>query len=61
MDEKIYSAKEVAELLKIPVSGVQRYIRLGELTAMKLGREYRIMESDLDTFLDNKKKETTKE
>jgi len=51
----LLTVKEVAEMLRVTVRGVQAWIREGELTAFKLGREYRIKQADVDVFLEKRK------
>ena len=53
---KIYTVKEVADLLKVSKMTVSRYIQSGKLKSSKLGRMHRIIESDLKAFLDDCKK-----
>lgn len=52
----IYSIEEVAELLKMPISGVRDLIRKGELKACKFSeRRTRIDEYDLVEFIKRSK------
>lgn len=53
--DKFYSTDELSELLNIPKRTIQYWIRQGDLVAIKLGKEYRIAESDLQAFLENRK------
>lgn len=48
--EKLYTAKQVADLLQINVHTVLRFIREGKIKAIKVGREYRIKQSMLDLY-----------
>jgi len=48
--EKIYTTLEAMEYLKISYSTIGRYIKSGKLKTRKLGRHYRIAESDLQAF-----------
>lgn len=52
MVEKIYTTEQVAQLLQIHPLTVLKYIRNKKLGGIKLGRIYRIRESDLEKFLD---------
>lgn len=52
MVDKIYTTEQVAQLLQIHHLTVLKYIREGKLGGVKLGRIYRIRESDLQKFLD---------
>lgn len=49
---KVYTPTEVAGLLKVNPQTVWKYIREGRLRASKLGRVYRIRETDLELLLD---------
>ena len=53
---KVYTVKEVAEILRVSQMSVSRYIKPGKLKSSKLGRMHRIIESDLKAFLDDCKK-----
>lgn len=48
--KRIYTTDEVAELLKLDVRTIYRYIQEGRLRAAKMGRVYRISESQLEDF-----------
>jgi excisionase family DNA binding protein len=48
MTEKMYSVEEVAELLGLHVRTVRGYIRAGRLTAVRIGKQYRISAAALD-------------
>ena len=48
---KIYTVKEVADLLKVSKMTISRYIQSGKLKSSKLGRMYRITDDDLRKFL----------
>jgi excisionase family DNA binding protein len=50
--EKIYTTEQVAQLLQIHPLTVLKYISSGKLRAIKLGRVYRIRESEIQKFLD---------
>lgn len=45
--ETVYSVDEVASILKISVRLVRFYIRSGRLKATRLGKYYRVKESNL--------------
>lgn len=53
--EKLYTTEQVAELLQVSVITVRRYIKSGKLKASKIGKDYRIKESDIDNFLKSTK------
>lgn len=48
---RIYTVKEVADLLKVSKMTISRYIQSGKLKSSKLGRMYRITDDDLRKFL----------
>jgi excisionase family DNA binding protein len=50
MPEKYYTAEQAAELLKIHIKTIQRYIREGKLRANKVGKSWRITGHDLSVF-----------
>lgn len=52
----MYTVAEVADKLKLDVETIRVYIRAGELPAHKFGREYRIKETDYESFVDSKLK-----
>jgi excisionase family DNA binding protein len=54
-DDQYYTVKEVANTLQINPLTVYEYIRTHQLSAIKLGRYYRISCDDLRIFLEKKK------
>ena len=50
---RIYTVKEVAELLQVSKMTVSRYIHSGKLKSSNLGLIYRIADDDLRKFLEN--------
>ena len=50
MPEKYYTVEQAADLLKMHVKTVQRYIREGKLRANKIGKGWRITGHDLSVF-----------
>ena len=50
---KVYSVKEVAQLLKTTCQQVRKMIQNEELAAVKVGREWRIPVERLEEFLEN--------
>jgi len=55
MEERYYTPAEVGEHLRVDVSTLYRWIRDEKLVAIKIGRDYRIAESDLQAFLEERK------
>jgi excisionase family DNA binding protein len=49
--EQIYTAEEVARILRINPRTVHRLIKRGELKAFTIGGEYRITQSALEAFI----------
>jgi len=52
VDEKIYTTEQIADILQIHPLTVLKYIKNGKLKGIKLGRVYRIRDSELQKFLD---------
>ncbi len=50
--EKIYTIDEIAELLKLDRKTVKLLIESGDLGAFYVRRQYRILQSDLDEYID---------
>jgi len=55
-EEKYYTIEEIAKMLKVAYLTVYRWIQDGKLVAYKAGKQYRIKESDLNKFVEKKKK-----
>ena len=47
-----YTAQEVADILKVNIMTIYRYIKAGKITAYKIGKEFRIEKKEFDKFLD---------
>lgn len=52
---KFYTSEQVAELLQLKITTIRKYIRENKLTAAKFGKEYRISEEDLKSFIEARK------
>lgn len=52
---RYYTVKEIADTLQINPLTVYEYIRTRQLSALKLGRYYRVSSEDLQIFLANKR------
>jgi len=50
---------EVAEKLKLHYNTIYKYIRSGELKAIKLDRVYRVEEKELEKFIKKKRFDTS--
>jgi acetyl-CoA synthetase len=51
VDEQLYTPQEIADYLKVDVRTVYKWLREGEMNAIRFRREYRIAESDLRGFM----------
>ncbi len=50
--EKFFTTEQVANILQVHPFTILKYIREGKLKGIKLGRVYRIQESDIESFLE---------
>lgn len=56
MDKKeFYTAKELAEKLRVNIMTIYRYIKAGRLRAYKIGKDFRIDKEEFNKFLDKAK------
>ena len=53
MIERFLTTEQVANILQVHPFTILKFIRGGKLKGIKLGRVYRIKESDVHEFLDN--------
>lgn len=51
IEEQYYSIEEVAKLLKVAYLTVYRWVQVGKLAAYKAGKQYRIKQVDLNSFI----------
>lgn len=51
MNKEFYTAKELAEKLRVNVMTIYRYIKAGKLKAYKFGKEFRINKKEFEQFL----------
>ena len=49
--EKLLTTQEVADYLALTQRTIYTYIQSGSLRAIKIGREWRIKESELEAFI----------
>ena len=54
VEEKYYTLKEVASLLKVTYMTVFRWVKSKKIKFCKAGKQYRIKGSELQRFLDKK-------
>jgi len=59
MTEKYLTVNQVADLLQLHWQSVLNYIKRGDLPAIRLGRGYRISQTELDKFIADR--DTSKE
>ncbi|MFI7003096.1 helix-turn-helix domain-containing protein [Nocardia sp. NPDC050175] len=50
MTDRLYSVEQVAERLGLHVRTIRTYVRDGRLNAVRIGKQYRIAEADLEAF-----------
>lgn len=50
-EQRLLRVREVADLMRVSCMTVYRLIRGGELTAVRVGRSYRIWEGDVAEYL----------
>ena len=55
MVSKVYTPKEVAEILKTSERTVQEMFRSRKLKGIKVGKSWRISDEELQFFIDNPK------
>jgi excisionase family DNA binding protein len=53
--DNFYTVKEVAQILKVNVHTVYRWIKSGKLQAINFGDAVRISETELNKFIDKHK------
>ncbi|MFA7078959.1 MAG: helix-turn-helix domain-containing protein [Syntrophomonas sp.] len=58
--DKVYTPQQVAEILSITERTVLIWLRAGNLKGVKVGKYWRVMEKDLENFLEQNKADSTK-
>ncbi len=56
--KEFYTAQELANILKVNIMTIYRYIKAGKIKAYKIGKEFRIEKKEFDNFLDKVKTKT---
>lgn len=56
MPEEFYTAQELADILKVNIMTIYRYINSGKLEAYKFGKEFRVDKKVWEKFLKDCKK-----
>ena len=51
MQKDFYTAQELADKLRVNIMTIYRYIKAGRLKAYKIGKEFRIDESEFKRFM----------
>jgi len=54
MDEKFFTTEQVANILQVHPFTILKFIKQGKLKGIKLGRVYRIKESDVEQFIEDR-------
>lgn len=55
LDIQFYTPQEVADMLRLRVTTVYEYIRMGKLKAARFGNRYRISQEDVQGFIEHMK------
>lgn len=53
---EMYTSDEVADILKVKERTIRQWLRDGKLKGVKIGTHWRIMEEDLQDFIERHKK-----
>lgn len=56
MADRLLTIDQVAKRFQVNKMTIYRYIKASKIIAYKIGKEYRIKESDLEKFLEESKK-----
>jgi len=54
-----YTSQELAKKFKVTYLTVFRWIKSGKLKAFKVGKQYRVKQEDLESFIEQSKSERT--
>ena len=52
--ERLMTVSEVADLMRVSNMTVYRLIKSGQLSALRVGKNYRIREADMDRYLSDR-------
>ncbi len=55
--EKYYKVEQISKSLQVHWQTVLNYIKAGKLQALKLGKGYRVSETDLNKFINQLKRQ----
>jgi len=56
--EKVYTPEMAAEMLHVSTLTLRKWLRSGQLAGVKVGRQWRIRESDLNLFLEPSRRDS---
>jgi excisionase family DNA binding protein len=51
IEDRLLTASEVADLLRVSRMSIYRMIKQGEMSAFRVGRSYRLREADVHRYL----------
>lgn len=54
-EQEFYTARELADKLRVNIMTIYRYIGAGKLKSYKIGKEFRIDKKEFDSFLNKAK------
>jgi len=52
MEEKFFTTEQVANILQVHPFTILKFIKQGKLKGIKIGRRYRLKESDINNFIE---------
>lgn len=55
MKKEFMTAQQTADILKVNIMTIYRYIKAGKIKAYKIGKEFRIEKKEFNKFLDKVK------
>ncbi len=55
---RFLTVQEVADLMRVSSMTIYRLIKAGELPAVRVGRSFRVRDTDVDTYLESRYTET---
>ena len=51
LPHRLFTIKDVADVLQVSDKSIRRWIDTGDLVAHRIGRQWRITQGDLDVFI----------
>ncbi|HOW60648.1 MAG TPA: helix-turn-helix domain-containing protein [Candidatus Moranbacteria bacterium] len=52
-EKEFYTAQELADILRVNIMTIYRYIKAGKIKAYKFGKEFRIKKNEFQSFVEN--------